>query len=568
VLSRFRWVFCQLEALKRCLKASLIRQALRNLPRTLDETYTRLFLDIDPNYQQDAKYALAWLAFSGRPLQLAELAEAIAIDPTSNRPFDPEERFPDPESVFHILSSLITVSSDENWDQAFDSPDTFGSAVTVQLAHFSVKEYLVSDRILESPARYFAASTSVAQRFISECCLIYILQYVFTPLTKDSTQFVTFPLLDYASAYWYMHLSLVAPEQQQSLNPLAIRLLLDNSALRSWLQIHTPLQTSIMGVGRLEEVESPLVYASDMGLFSVTRQLLADGCDPNESCRDPPLHLAARRGHENVVALLLDYGAKINVKNIEGHTPLHSAVQYEGNISVVQILLNHGADVNTANNHGSTPLFSAVYGDHGDIARLLVERGARVEDSDNEMHQTPLHRAAWNEDGPLLDFLLKHGANINAKNIRGETALHYAAKYGQNTLSQLLVNGADPNIQADNGETPLYWAVNNGQKQAVELLVNAGARIDFQVLSLAEEAFHSVFHLLLSACSASAESAAAIQMVFEGSKLRGYWLCQECPFMLSNRPERAGDVVLPFRTSDERGTIPQAEVIWVGLAKM
>ena len=156
-------------------------------------------MDIDPNYRQDAKNALAWLAFSGRPLQLAELAEAIAINPESNPPFDPEERFPDPESVFHILSSLITVSSDE----AFTSPDTSCPAVTVQLAHFSVKEYLVSDRIQQSPARYFAASTSIAQHFIAECCLIYILQYVFSPLTEDRTQFVTFPLLEYASAYWY-----------------------------------------------------------------------------------------------------------------------------------------------------------------------------------------------------------------------------------------------------------------------------------------------------------------------------------------------------------------------------
>jgi ankyrin repeat protein len=564
VPSRFRWVFCQLEALKRCLKASLIRRALNNLPRTLDETYTRLFLDIDPSYQQDAKYALAWLAFSGRPLLLTELAEAIAIDPKSSRPFDPEERFPDPESVFQILSSLITVSSDENQDKAFSAPDTSRSAVTVQLAHFSVKEYLVSDRILESPARYFAASESIAQRFMAECCLIYILQYVYSPSIEDRTQFVNFPLLKYVSVYWYMHLSLVPHEQQQSLNPLAMKLLLDESALRSWLQIHTPLKTSTMGFHPLEEekVESPLIYASEMGLFSVTHQLLAGGCDPNERCTDgeTPLHLATRRGHEDVLVLLLEYGAEINAKSIEGYTPLLCAVYVEENTSAVQILLNRGADVNTANIDGWTPLFSAVFAGHGDIARILVESGARVEDSSNDMNQTPLHRAAWNEDGPLLDFLLKHGANINTKNIKGETALHYAAKYGQSTLPQLLANGADPNIQADDGETPLYWAVNNEQKQAVELLVNSGARIDFQVLSQAEEVFHSVFHLLFAACSARANSAAVIQMVFEESKRRGYWLCQECPSMISNMLEGTGDIVLPFRNSDERGLIPQAGV--------
>jgi ankyrin repeat protein len=261
-----------------------------------------------------------------------------------------------------------------------------------------------------------------------------------------------------------------------------------------------------------------------------------------------------------VLALLLEYGAEINAKSIEGYTPLRCAVHLEENTSAVQILLNRGADVNTADIDGCTPLVSAVFAGRGDIARILVESGARVEDSSNEMNQTPLHWAAWNEDGPLLDFLLKHGANINAKNIRGETALHYAAKYGQSTLPQLLANGADPNIQADNGETPLYWAVNNEQKQAVELLVNAGARIDFQVLSQAEEAFHSVFHLLFATCSAREESAAAIQMVFEESKRRGYWLCQECPSMISNMLEGIGDIVLPFRNLDERDLIPQTGV--------
>jgi ankyrin repeat protein len=451
VLSRFRWVFCQLEALKRCLKASLIRQALKNLPRTLDETYTRLFLDIDPNYQQDAKYALAWLAFSGRPLRLTELAEAIAIDPKSSRPFDPEERFPDPESVFQILSSLITISSNDNQDKVSSSRDASCLAVTVQLAHFSVKEYLVSDRILETPASYFAASTSIAQRFIAECCLIYILEYVYSPLIEDGTQFVTFPLLKYVSAYWYIHLSLIPLEQQQLLNQLAMKLLLDDYAMRSWLKIHTPLQTSRIGMNTLEEerVETSLMYAADMGLFSVTHQLLADGCDPNESCTDgkTPLHLAARRGHEDLLVLLLEYGAKINARTIHGDTPLLHAVRIEGNSSVVQILLNHGADVSTADKNGYTPLFLAVINGHGEIARLLVENGARVEDSTTAEKQTPLHWAAYNEDGPLLDFLLKHGANINAKNIEGETALHYAAKCRQSTLSQLLVNGADPNIQ-------------------------------------------------------------------------------------------------------------------------
>ncbi len=82
---------------------SLIRKALGNLPKTLDDTYSRLFLEIDEDYREEAMNALLWLAFSNRPLLLTELAEAIVVKPQAEPPFDPEERFPDPESVLQIL---------------------------------------------------------------------------------------------------------------------------------------------------------------------------------------------------------------------------------------------------------------------------------------------------------------------------------------------------------------------------------------------------------------------------------------------------------------------------------
>jgi hypothetical protein len=129
----------------------LIRKALRDLPKTLDDTYARLFLEIDDGYREEARVALLWLAFSDRPLLLTELAEAIVINPRSDRPFDPEDRFPDPESVLEIFSSLVSILPN----------DPQGAVIgrgRVTLAHFSVKEYLVSDRIREGPAQHFAIS--------------------------------------------------------------------------------------------------------------------------------------------------------------------------------------------------------------------------------------------------------------------------------------------------------------------------------------------------------------------------------------------------------------------------
>src|SRR5438270_9701736 len=77
---RFRWVVCQLEVLCNCLKLPALRQKLKELPETLDETYNRILLSIPENCHYEAHAVLQWLAYSRRPMNVAEVAEAIAVD--------------------------------------------------------------------------------------------------------------------------------------------------------------------------------------------------------------------------------------------------------------------------------------------------------------------------------------------------------------------------------------------------------------------------------------------------------------------------------------------------------
>lgn len=169
---------CQLAVLKRCLKVTLIRDTLKDLPRTLDDTYFRVFSSIDEVYREDAKNALMWLAFAGRPLQLTEIAEATVLRCYSNPPLDPEQRFPDPRDILEILSSLVTVtdsfmSSSDRWDK-FDNLDL---QATVTLAHYSVQEYLVSDRIKDSAVGYFSLTEVISNNDVSLSCLKYLLYH-------------------------------------------------------------------------------------------------------------------------------------------------------------------------------------------------------------------------------------------------------------------------------------------------------------------------------------------------------------------------------------------------------
>jgi len=83
------------------------------------------------------------------------------------------------------------------------------------------------------------------------------------------------------------------------------------------------------------------------------------------------LHLASLRGDTEIVELLLEAGANVNIKNKFGWTPLHLAAR-EGHIDIVQMLLEAGANIGAKNKFGRTPLDYAVKHRHTDIVRMLV----------------------------------------------------------------------------------------------------------------------------------------------------------------------------------------------------
>src|SRR5258708_12712214 len=76
---RFRWVSCQIEALRRCI-APNVRRILEELPETLGETYERILQEIPKASRVHAHRLLQCLAVAVRPLRLQELAETLAVD--------------------------------------------------------------------------------------------------------------------------------------------------------------------------------------------------------------------------------------------------------------------------------------------------------------------------------------------------------------------------------------------------------------------------------------------------------------------------------------------------------
>ncbi len=89
------------------------------------------------------------------------------------------------------------------------------------------------------------------------------------------------------------------------------------------------------------------------------------------------LHWAAAQGHAEIVKLLLDYGANINLRNREGNTPLHLAAR-NGNLSTVKLLLARGANATIVNRDGQTPLALARQYYHPSVVTFLEREAGRA----------------------------------------------------------------------------------------------------------------------------------------------------------------------------------------------
>lgn len=192
---RFQYAAQQFDALRSLSSVALIRKALHELPEGLDETYDRLLLSIDPKFQTQVANSLIWLAFSFEPLKLEALAEIFILRPDEEVVLDETERLFRPQEILKYFSSLVIT---------YDRVDLWPNFSTyVRLAHFSIKEYLTSDRIARGRARHFAISEVDAHLYIANSCIAYHLHHS-SSYEAAIRDYQVDPLSWYARHYWYV----------------------------------------------------------------------------------------------------------------------------------------------------------------------------------------------------------------------------------------------------------------------------------------------------------------------------------------------------------------------------
>jgi len=150
------------------------------------------------------------------------------------------------------------------------------------------------------------------------------------------------------------------------------------------------------------------------------------------------LHEAARSGRADIAELLLEHGSDINATELEGDTPLHTAVKWGGHEDVVKVLIAHKANVNAGDKDGMTPLCDAAAAGYTNIIMLLLTNGADVNAHD-KYGNCPLSSAIVNNRYGIVPLLLSNGANPVIEDLSGDTMLDRAALQDSPALAEMLL---------------------------------------------------------------------------------------------------------------------------------
>ena len=431
-----------MEVLRDCLPSS-VRQTLKDLPESLDETYERILKEIKRPNRAHALRVLQCLVVAIRPLRVAELVEVLAVDfnDTEGIPrLKPDWRWEEQEIALQsACSSLIAIVE-------------AGGSRLVQFSHFSVKEFLTSPRLATGGGEVsnYHIDSGPAHAILAQVCVGVLLQ---TQVDIDGHTLKEDGLAQYAAQHWTTHAQ--SGEVSSRLHNGMKHLFDANKPyFKVWLKLcdidTRPKDDAIFYWFASDDKSpaSPLYYAALCGFYDIVEHLIAkhpQDVDTNGGYYMRPLVAALAGEHFNTAALLCHKGADLHVRGRHKSALLHLAAFY-GNLELVRNLIQYDpADINVRNSGGGTPLLWASGGrffKDGSVLRFLLEHGADI-NMPNHIGRTPLHWASINGALDVVRLLLEHGADVEAREDNGRTALQEAAERKHYKIVELLQeNGA------------------------------------------------------------------------------------------------------------------------------
>ena len=177
---------------------------------------------------------------------------------------------------------------------------------------------------------------------------------------------------------------------------------------------------------------------------------------------------------------LLQEGAEINVRDVQGQTPVMIAT-YQHNTDIVRALLQAGADVNIRDNIKENPLLHAGAQGWLDILRLAIESHADTRLTNRFGGISIIPASERGHVAVVRELLTRTDINVNHVNNLGWTALLEAillsdgGKAHQQIVQLLIDYGADVNLADKDGVTPLQHACARGFTEIERILLQADA---------------------------------------------------------------------------------------------
>lgn len=353
---------------------------MRSLPPTLDQTYDRILNSVKPEDQSLLHRALQLIVFSAGPLDLREIAEAVIITPGIYE-IDEDDRLQRPEDILDIGKSLFT-----------QSPSLPSTSQVFELSHYSVKEYLLSDRIKKGPAAAFAINEVDAELNNTHCLLTYLGLDVFETgwrdletriensadlrieadhIMKEQYQrLAEYPLLPYAARFCLSH-HCKTEIVQRKFSPLILDLFMPPQSGRFYNMEYTCVYNALDSMATLERLfrYSLLNVAARFNLSVIAQDLLAAGV-PVDNLPSKPDRIK-------------EYA--------EGQTALYRAADF-GHLELCKVLIKAGADVQGTESY-DCPLSAACRSGRPEIVHLMLDAGADPAKGARPLAETQL--AIW-----------------------------------------------------------------------------------------------------------------------------------------------------------------------------
>ncbi|VUC33716.1 unnamed protein product [Clonostachys rosea] len=475
----FMWVVLVINILNKEYERGRIfavKRRLQELPAEL----SKLFKDIltkDRHNMDDLLLCIQWILYSMRPLRCEEFYFALVsgLDPTESL-VEWDQSTTTHEDMYRFL-----LSSSKGLAELSKSKYNR----TVQFIHESVRDYLIKENGIRDlwgdRWQNFAASSHDR---LKECCYQYmkvnIEPTIEGRLAPDNSEpkkdrkelgaqiLIKFPFLEYATSHLLCHAEAASPV---ILEFDFVRNFQVN--IKSWVRRHNLFAKY---ENRLHGLDTrPMCVFAENNFSELFRIGIELGLEVGGS-----LLLAAARGHEHVVSLLLELpNVDFNARTKSGQTALSLAAE-KGHAHTVQSLLQkEGLDVNMANTFGRTPLVLAVLGGHETIVKRLLELPDIDINARDRNQESALNLSLRERESSIAELLLTNNATIDVNQMDkgGHSPLSRAIMYDSKAVAKLLLASPaiDVNQMDKGGHSPLSRAAMYNSKAVAKLLLASPA---------------------------------------------------------------------------------------------